>query len=89
MRLTQPTAFSTSPPCAQLTPSSACERAENTGIPSVENRKSLPPDQLENKIGRSLPFPSDAGRQGNTTQLSPVVNIRLSQTGLIQKDVRG
>jgi hypothetical protein len=29
----QPTAFSTSPPCAQLTQSSACERAENTGIP--------------------------------------------------------
>jgi hypothetical protein len=29
----QPTAFSTSPPCTQLTPSSACERAENRGIP--------------------------------------------------------
>jgi hypothetical protein len=28
-----PTAFSISPPCAQLTPSSASERAENAGIP--------------------------------------------------------
>jgi hypothetical protein len=28
--LREPTAFSTSPPCAQLTPSSASERAENT-----------------------------------------------------------
>ena len=32
-RLTKPTAFSTSPPGAPLTPSSASERAENTGIP--------------------------------------------------------
>ncbi len=53
----QPTAFSTSPPCTQLTPSSACERAENTGIPRRRKPRRAPPlDPLENEIDPRATF---------------------------------
>jgi hypothetical protein len=48
----RPTAISTKPPCTQLTPSSARERAENAGIPRRRHpKKSLALDSLENGIG--------------------------------------
>ena len=45
----RPAAFSTLPPCTQLTPSSAGERAEKTGIPRRRKQRRAPPCWPQNE----------------------------------------